>query len=84
MAVRRAACSTIPPGDRRRDGDYHACELKGQDLLIDGFNVVTTVETALGGGAVLHCRDETYRDLAGIHGTYRKVAETSRRSSLLA
>jgi hypothetical protein len=25
---------------------------------------------------VLHCRDSTYRDIAGIHGSYRKVAET--------
>jgi hypothetical protein len=53
-----------------------AGDLQGRELLIDGFNVVTTVETALGGGVVLHCRDETYRDLAGIHGTYRKVAES--------
>ena len=75
LAVRRAACSDPARADRlaRRSP---AAELEGRDLLIDGFNVVTTVETALGGGVVLHCRDETYRDLAGIHGTYRKVAES--------
>ena len=50
--------------------------MSGQHLVIDGFNVVTTVEAALGGGVVLACRDETFRDLAGVHGTYRKVAET--------
>jgi hypothetical protein len=26
---------------------------------------------------VLHCRDGTFRDLAGIHGTYRRVVETT-------
>ena len=31
----------------------------------------------LGGGVVIHCRDGTYRDLAGVHGTYRRVAETT-------
>ena len=45
-------------------------------LVIDGFNVLTTIETALGGAVVLLCRDGTYRDIAGVHGTYRKVAET--------
>jgi hypothetical protein len=50
--------------------------LAGRRLAIDGFNVLTTVEAALGGAAVFHCRDGTFRDLAGVHGTYRKVAET--------
>ncbi len=44
--------------------------------MIDGFNVLTTIEAALGGAVVLLCRDATYRDIAGVHGTYRKVAET--------
>jgi hypothetical protein len=74
-AVRRAACS-----DSARTGRLlrrvEAGEMGSQPLMIDGFNVVTTVETALGGGVVLGCRDETFRDLSGVHGTYRKVAET--------
>ncbi|MGC8639555.1 MAG: DUF434 domain-containing protein [Isosphaeraceae bacterium] len=75
LALRRAACSDQARDDRlaRRLTEH---DLEGRGLLIDGFNVVTTVECSLGGGVVLHCRDETYRDLAGIHGTYRKVAET--------
>jgi hypothetical protein len=75
LAVRRAACS-----DEARAGRLarrvRAQDLNGSDLLVDGFNVVTTVEAALGGGIVLGCRDETFRDLAGLHGTYRKVTET--------
>ena len=75
LAVRRAACSDIALVSRleRRTA---AVDVGGQVLLIDGFNVVTTVEAALGGGIVLGCRDGTFRDIAGIHGTYRKVAET--------
>ena len=30
-----------------------------------------------GGAVVLACRDETYRDIAGLHGTYRRVDETT-------
>jgi hypothetical protein len=75
LAVRRAACSDNALAGRleRRTA---AADLDGRILLIDGFNVVTTVEAALGGGVILGCRDGTFRDIAGVHGTYRKVAET--------
>jgi hypothetical protein len=75
LAIRRAACSDQARADRLARSVPEP-ELIGGRLILDGFNVVTTVETALGGGTVLHCRDETFRDLAGVHGTYRKVAET--------
>ncbi len=75
LAVRRAACSDSARASRR-SRCVAASEVFGRVLLIDGFNVVTTVEAALGGGIVLCCRDGTFRDIAGVHGTYRKVAET--------
>jgi hypothetical protein len=74
-AVRRAACSDSARIDRLARKTRCAA-VSTQHLIIDGFNVVTTIESALGGGVVLCCRDETYRDLAGVYGTYRKVAET--------
>jgi hypothetical protein len=75
LAIRRSSCSSQARADRlaRRVSEH---ELHGARLRIDGFNVVTTVESALGGGIVLACHDGTFRDLAGVHGTYRKVAET--------
>jgi hypothetical protein len=75
QAVRRAACSD-EARDRRGSRAVAAADLGGGDLLIDGFNVLTTIEAALGGAVVLLCRDQTYRDIAGVHGSYRKVAET--------
>jgi hypothetical protein len=51
-------------------------ELAGQALALDGFNVLTTLEAALGGAVVLIGRDGCLRDIAGVHGTYRKVEET--------
>ncbi len=75
LAVRRAACPETARL-RRRQKQEAAAGIRGRSLLIDGFNVVTTVEAALGGGVVLACRDGTYRDIAGVHGTYRNVAET--------
>lgn len=74
-AVSRCACSDEALL-RRSASRLPAEALRGATLLIDGFNLITTVETALGGGVVLGGRDGSYRDLAGIHGSYRKVEET--------
>lgn len=45
-------------------------------LWLDGYNVLTSIEAALSGGAILHARDGCFRDMASMHGSYRKVAET--------
>jgi hypothetical protein len=75
QAVRRAACSD-DARDRRTARQLTAWSICGKNLVIDGFNVLTTIEAALGGAIVLVCRDTAFRDIAGIHGSYRKVAET--------
>jgi hypothetical protein len=76
MAVRRSSC-TDDDRDRRQAARLSAADLAGRGLWIDGFNVLTTIEAHLGGGVVIHCRDGTFRDIAGVHGTYRKVVETT-------
>lgn len=53
-----------------------AQSLNGRPLWVDGYNVLTTVEAALADGVILAARDETYRDMASMHGSYRKVSET--------
>ena len=75
VAVRRAACSDGALEDRaaRR---VPLDELKDREVTVDGFNVVTTAEAALGGGILLRCRDGAVRDMASMHGNYRRVAET--------
>jgi hypothetical protein len=44
--------------------------------MIDGFNVLITVESAIAGGACFIGRDGCLRDLASVHGSYRTVEET--------
>ena len=51
-------------------------QLAGHELWLDGYNVLTILESALAGGIVLLCRDGCCRDIAGIHRRYRKVTET--------
>lgn len=75
LAVGRCSCSQQKQlgraGNRLELDDARA-----RSLLLDGYNVLTTVEAALAGAAVLVARDECYRDMASMHGTYRKVEET--------
>lgn len=74
VAVRRATCPPATAKARRsRMLDIHASADK---LLLDGFNVIVSVEAALAGGVLLHCMDDTIRDLASVHGSYRRVDET--------
>ena len=82
QAVLRATCSD-DARSRRLERMCRESDLAGCELVIDGFNVLTTIESALGGAVVLACRDETYRDIAGLHGTYRRVDETRPAIALL-
>ena len=75
IAISRCSCSSAAAARRRR-GQMNAGQLRGGILWIDGYNVLTTIEAALAGGVILAARDGTYRDMASMHGSYRKVAET--------
>ncbi len=81
-AVRRCAC----PDDAlagRREREVAPAEIAGRPVLLDGYNVLTTVEAALAGGVILEGRDRCLRDLASMHGTFRKVRETAPAIELL-
>jgi hypothetical protein len=74
-AVMRCTCSEDACIQRiARRAEAH--DLAGETLLIDGYNVLTTIEAALAGGVVLAAQDSSYRDMASMHGTWRKVEET--------
>ncbi len=75
LAVMRSSCS-----DARLAGrlirQLQSAQLAGRDILIDGYNVLITIESAISSGFLFIGRDGCLRDLAGLHGTYRKVNET--------
>ncbi|HBO44395.1 MAG TPA: DUF434 domain-containing protein, partial [Planctomycetaceae bacterium] len=75
VAVGRCVCSDGVRWSRRARMTRPE-DVAGRGLWLDGYNVLTTVEAALAGGVLLAARDGTLRDMAGMHGTYRKVAET--------
>jgi hypothetical protein len=82
LAVARAAASDQQI-QRRRENCLALEEITDADLLIDGFNLIITVEAALAGGVLLACRDSCVRDLSSVHGSYRSVEETARAINLI-
>ncbi len=75
LAMMRSSCSDQQQHARlARRVSIEA--LTGQPLAIDGYNLLITIEAALSGGLIFRGRDGCFRDLASIHGTYRKVEET--------
>lgn len=75
LALMRSCCTDSQLAGRLAR-QIRAEELAGEDILIDGYNLLITVEAAMSGAFVFIGRDGCFRDLAGLHGTYRKVTET--------
>jgi hypothetical protein len=82
MAVARCAATlaAVQARERRRVPPE---QLRGLELWVDGFNVLTILESALAGGVILVGRDGCCRDVAGVHRRYRKVLETASALQLL-
>jgi len=75
LAIMRNACSDQQLTSRA-NREIKIAALAGQRIAIDGYNLLITVEAAMSGAVIFKGRDGCYRDLASIHGTYRKVTET--------
>ncbi len=75
LAVMRSGCSDEQAKSRKLH-QVNTKELAGCWLVIDGYNLLITIEAAMSGGFIFKGCDGCFRDLASIHGTYRKVEET--------
>jgi hypothetical protein len=75
LAVMRCACSHQQLVSRKQR-EVAVAGVANQSIAVDGYNVLITVEAAMSGAVIFKGRDGCYKDLASIHGTYRKVDET--------
>ncbi|MCP4261950.1 MAG: DUF434 domain-containing protein [Planctomycetes bacterium] len=75
IAVMRCACSDEQLASRSQSRIVLE-NLRNKPIAIDGYNVLITIEAAMSDGIILKGRDGCFRDLASVHGTYRKVIET--------
>lgn len=69
---------------RRRRNRLAIEEVAGKPIVVDGYNVLLTVEAALSGGVLLLGRDEVLRDLAAMSRHYRRVRVTRQAVGLIA
>ena len=81
-AIVRGAC-TEPAREHRQARQVGLASLNGAQLSIDGFNCLITLEAMLSHAPIFVGRDGAHRDLASVHGTYRRVNETEPAIELL-
>ena len=62
----------------RRKKQLTVDKLAGEEVWIDGFNTIITLEVMLSGSLLFECMDGAIRDLAALRGTYRLIPETEK------
>jgi hypothetical protein len=75
QALQGIACSANELS-KRKNTELSPAEIKGQTILLDGFNILIILETALLGGFVFEGIDGCFRDISSVHGSYRTVQTT--------
>jgi len=64
--------------ESRKDKLILLADIEGKDVLLDGYNVLITVETMLQGvdELVVNCDDGVIRDVKAVFGKYKKNENT--------
>jgi len=82
LAVARSSCSEENK-QRRKDHCVSVDQLTSEDVVVDGFNLMITIEAALSNGPLFIGVDDCVRDLSGVHGSYRSVEETDQAINMI-
>ncbi|WP_326982317.1 DUF434 domain-containing protein [Chryseobacterium sp. MYb264] len=75
QAFRGAAASEAQIIERKAK-ELGASDLENKTVYLDGFNIVILLESLLSGAYIFQGLDGCYRDLSGVHGTYKRVNQT--------
>lgn len=80
----RGASASDGQIQNRKQKEQHISDLKGETVYLDGFNVLILLESLLSEAFVFKGVDGCFRDLSGVHGTYKRVNQTQRAIELVA
>ncbi len=58
-------------------------QLKDKTIVIDGFNLLILLESALSGAYIFKGLDNYFRDVSGVHGSYKRVQKTEEALTLI-
>lgn len=83
QALRGASASDIQIQNRKLK-QLKVSDLTDKTVYIDGFNVLILLESLLSGAYIFEGVDGCFRDLSGVHGTYKSVNQTLQAVELIA
>jgi len=61
----------------RRSKSLSIQELKDKTLIVDGFNLIITLESYFSGAYIFEGMDGFFRDISSVHGSYKRIANTT-------
>lgn len=67
----------------RKYKQLEVSDLKDKILYLDGFNILILMESLLSGAYIFEGADGCFRDLSGVHGTYKRVSQTQKAIELV-
>lgn len=83
QAVRGMSASQSQIEDRQSK-EIQSSDLEGKEIAIDGFNALILLESILSNAYVFKGEDGFIRDLSSVHGTYKRVKQTSQAIEMIA
>lgn len=83
QAVRGMSTSQSQIEDRLSK-EIQSEDLKEKEIAIDGFNALILLESILSNAYVFKGQDGFIRDLSSVHGTYKRVKQTSQAIEIIA
>ncbi|MBJ2125083.1 DUF434 domain-containing protein [Flavobacterium sp. IB48] len=83
QAVRGMSASQSQIEDRKSK-EIQSQNLEGKEIAIDGFNALILLESILSNAYVFRGQDGFIRDLSSVHGTYKRVKQTSQAIEIIA
>lgn len=76
IKVLRAASASNQQLENRKSKQLSISDLQNKIIYLDGFNIIILLESLLSGAYIFQGLDSCYRDLSGVHGTYKRVNQT--------
>lgn len=84
IQVLRGASASDGQIQNRKLKEQNSTELKDKTIYLDGFNVLILLESLLSEAYIFEGVDGCFRDLSGVHGTYKRVNQTQKAIELVA
>lgn len=80
----RGASASENQIQNRRSKQVEILDLKDKIICLDGFNILILLESLLSEAYIFKGLDGCYRDLSGVHGTYKRVNQTQKSIELVS